>query len=74
MSVQTHEQILMEQFEAVLADLQLWADLYRKTRKEGCKIAAAQKWGILCGLAMAAKQFGISSLQDALDRLTPPVK
>ena len=69
MSIQTHEQILMEQFNAVLADVKFWADLYKKTHKQSCLTMAAQNWGILRGLAMAAKQFGIVRLQDALDSL-----
>jgi hypothetical protein len=72
MNTDIHEQILTEQFNAVLADLRLCVDLYKKTNKQGHLIAAVQKWGVLCGLAMAARQFGIVSLQDALDRLTPP--
>ena len=72
MGAQTHEQIMMEQFNAVLADVKIWAELYRKTHRPEFKITAAQNWGVLCGLAMAAKQFGIGSLQDALDKLTPP--
>ena len=72
MNAQLHEQILMEQFNSVLADLKLCVELYKKTHKQGHLIAAVQKWGVLCGLAMAAKQFGICSLHDALDQLTPP--
>ena len=72
MSAQTHEQILMEQFSAVLADFRLCTELYEKTKKQSLKIAAAQNWGILRGLAMAARQFGIVSLQETLDAMTPP--
>ena len=72
MSTHTHEQILMEQFAAVLSDFQLFADLYEKTKKPNYKIAAAQNWGILQGLAMAAKQFGIPRLQETLDTIRPP--
>ncbi len=67
MSIQTHEQILMEQFEAVLADLKLWTELYEKTRKRRCLLIAAEKWGVLKGIAMAAGQFGIPGPQAALD-------
>ena len=69
MSIQTHEQILMEQFNAVLADVKFWTDRYKKTHKQTYLMMAAQNWGILRGLAMAAKQFGIVRLQDALDSL-----
>lgn len=72
MDTHIHEQILMEQFNAVLTDLDLCVDLYHNTHKQGHLIAAVQKWGILCGLAMAAKQFGIVSLQEALDKINPP--
>ncbi len=72
MDTYIHEQILMERFNAVLDDLKLCVELYHKTHKQGHLIAAVQKWGILCGLAMAAKHFGITSLQDALDNMTPP--
>ena len=73
MSFQSHEQIMMEQFNLVKSDFELWAELYNKTHQQKCLTEAAQRWGILCGLAMAADQFGIHSLQDALDTMAPPM-
>ncbi|MCR4621251.1 MAG: hypothetical protein K5663_04145 [Clostridiales bacterium] len=72
MDTRTHEAILMEQFNAVLDDLKLCLELYDKTRGQGHLVAAAQKWGVLTGLAMAAQHFGIVSLKQALDQLTFP--
>ncbi len=73
MSIQTHEQIMTEQFHAALADFKLWTELYKKTGKQACLLEAAQKWGMLQGLASAASEFGIGSLQSALDQLGPNV-
>ena len=69
MSLQTHEQILTEQFDAVLADAKLWTELYEKTRSQNCLIEAAKSWGMLRGLAIAAAQFGIGSLRERLRAL-----
>ena len=74
MSIQTHDQIMQEQFNAVLSDFQLWAELYRKTGRQSCRVQAAERYGMLRGLAIAAKEFGIPSLQAAFDELSKQSK
>lgn len=69
MSIQTHEAIVTEQFGNVLEQLKLHLAFYERTGRQDLLLAAAQDWGILQGLAMAASQAGIVSLQAAFDEL-----
>jgi len=65
------EQSLMQSFRVAQADVEYWTAQYRQTHSADDLIAAAQKWGIMCGLATAAAQYGYSDLQTELDKLTP---
>lgn len=64
-------QAVTDRFKAAQSDLEYWTAQYKQTGSADDLIAAAQKWGIMCGLAAAAKQFGFSDLQTDLDKLTP---
>ena len=57
---------LQERFDSARADLEYWAAQYEQWRGVDDLIAAAQKWGIMCGLAAAAPE-----LQPQLDAIAP---
>ena len=57
---------LQERFDSARADLIYWTGQYEKWRGVDSLIAAAQKWGIMCGLAAAAPE-----LQPQLDAIDP---
>jgi len=57
---------LQERFDSARADLEYWTAQYEQWRGVDDLIAAAQKWGIMCGLAAAAPE-----LQPQLDAIDP---
>ena len=57
---------LQERFDSARADLEYWTAQYEQGRGVDDLIAAAQKWGIMCGLAAAAPE-----LQPQLDAIDP---
>ena len=57
---------LQERFDSARADLEYWTAQYEQWRGVDDLIAAAQKWGIMCGLAAAAPE-----LQPQLDAIAP---
>lgn len=61
---------LQERFDSARADLEYWTAQYEQGRGVDDLIAAAQKWGIMCGLAAAAPE--LQPQLDAIDaRLYP---
>jgi len=57
---------LQERFDSARADLEYWTAQYEQGRGIDDLIAAAQKWGIMCGLAAAAPE-----LKPQLDAIDP---
>lgn len=57
---------LQKRFDSARADLEYWTAQYERWRGVDDLIAAAQKWGIMCGLAAAAPE-----LQPQLDAIDP---
>ena len=57
---------LKERFEIAREDLEFWQQQYEQWGKVDDLIAAAQKWGILCGLAAAYPE-----LKEELSTIKP---
>ena len=65
------QQELKAKFDAAQRELSYFLKQYEDYKDADELIAAAQQWGIMCGLATAAELTGSGELKAALDGITP---